>query len=140
MRRPSRTATLRHLALTTLVSSQNPIHQIIRVQILPDHPVRAFLRRLSLPSIIASLATVALAFGAIATDARAQSPSPNQQYERRELTIPVRDGTKLFAIALIPAGSRDPLPIILTRTPFGAERALRCAMASAAAVVGGGRR
>jgi putative CocE/NonD family hydrolase len=70
-------------------------------------------------------ATAALASFAIATSARAQASLPGQQYERRELSIPVRDGTKLFAIALIPKEGRGPLPIILTRTPFGAERAFR---------------
>jgi putative CocE/NonD family hydrolase len=41
-------------------------------------------------------------------------------YERRELTIPVRDGTKLFAVALVPRHSTERLPILLIRTPFGA--------------------
>jgi hypothetical protein len=42
-------------------------------------------------------------------------------YERLELTIPVRDGTKLFAVALIPTRVTRPLPILLTRTPYGAS-------------------
>src|SRR6478672_2630985 len=46
-------------------------------------------------------------------------------YERRELTIPVRDGTKLFAVALIPQEMKQPLPIILIRTPFGAATEFR---------------
>jgi hypothetical protein len=41
-------------------------------------------------------------------------------YERRKLTIPVRDGTRFFAIALIPKGATRPLPILLIRTPFNA--------------------
>ncbi|HEY2824886.1 MAG TPA: CocE/NonD family hydrolase [Gemmatimonadales bacterium] len=41
-------------------------------------------------------------------------------YERRELTIPIRDGVHLFAVALIPRGATEPLPILLIRTPFGA--------------------
>jgi len=43
-------------------------------------------------------------------------------YERRELTIPMRDGKALFAVALIPEAATGPLPILLIRTPFGAER------------------
>jgi uncharacterized protein len=42
-------------------------------------------------------------------------------YERLELTIPVRDGTKLFAVALVPTRTSQPLPILLTRTPYGAS-------------------
>jgi len=42
------------------------------------------------------------------------------EYERRELTIPVRDGTRLHAIALLPKDAREPLPILLIRTPFSA--------------------
>ena len=47
------------------------------------------------------------------------------EYERRELTIPVRDGTRLFAVALIPKGTSEPLPILLIRTPFNAAREFR---------------
>ena len=41
-------------------------------------------------------------------------------YERRELSIPMRDGVRLFAVALIPKVARAPLPIILVRTPYSA--------------------
>ncbi len=50
--------------------------------------------------------------------AGAQQPAA---YDRLELTIPVRDGTKLFAVALIPTHVTRPLPILLTRTPYGAS-------------------
>jgi putative CocE/NonD family hydrolase len=46
-------------------------------------------------------------------------------FERKELTIPVRDGTKLFAVALIPQEMKQPLPTILVRTPFGAATEFR---------------
>jgi uncharacterized protein len=67
-------------------------------------------------------------FALLSAAALALLPAPaNAQhgavYERRELTIPVRDGTRLFAIALIPKGTRRPLPIMLIRTPFGAAGA-----------------
>jgi putative CocE/NonD family hydrolase len=54
--------------------------------------------------------------------APAQQPSP---FERDELTIPMRDGVKLHAVALVPTGTRQPLPILLIRTPFGADREFR---------------
>jgi putative CocE/NonD family hydrolase len=58
----------------------------------------------------------------VTSRASAQQPA---EYERRELTIPVRDGVTLSAIALIPGARTAPLPIILIRTPFGADRELR---------------
>ena len=45
-------------------------------------------------------------------------------FERRELTIPMRDGVTLFAVALVPTPLTRPLPIILIRTPFSAAREL----------------
>ena len=51
----------------------------------------------------------------------AQEPAPSE-FERRELSIPVRDGVKLFAVALIPKQMSEPLPIMLIRTPYGAAR------------------
>jgi putative CocE/NonD family hydrolase len=75
--------------------------------------------RLTIPlTLFALLSAVALTL--LPAPARAQHAAA---YERRELTIPVRDGTRLFAIALIPTGTRRPLPIMLIRTPFGAAGA-----------------
>lgn len=50
------------------------------------------------------------------------SPLRAGEYERRELTIPMRDGVRLFAVALVPSNAKEPLPILLVRTPFGAAR------------------
>jgi uncharacterized protein len=41
-------------------------------------------------------------------------------YERRELMIPMRDGVKLHAVVLIPKIATQPVPVILTRTPYSA--------------------
>ncbi|MEO6447590.1 MAG: CocE/NonD family hydrolase [Gemmatimonadaceae bacterium] len=64
-------------------------------------------------------ALVALVATALPRPATAQSPV---EYERRELTVPVRDGVTLTAVALIPKGAHTPLPILLVRTAFGASR------------------
>jgi putative CocE/NonD family hydrolase len=48
-------------------------------------------------------------------------------YERRELSIPMRDGVTLHAVALVPVAAQEPLPILLLRTPFGADREFRSA-------------
>ena len=61
----------------------------------------------------------------LATTTMLAPPAAGRQaaaYERRELSIPARDGATLFAVALIPTGTSAPLPIILVRTPFGAAR------------------
>ena len=42
-------------------------------------------------------------------------------HERREVKIPMRDGVKLHAVIIIPKGSTA-APIILTRTPYGADK------------------
>ena len=40
-------------------------------------------------------------------------------YIRTEAMIPMRDGVRLHAVILTPADMRQPLPILLTRTPYG---------------------
>ena len=42
-------------------------------------------------------------------------------FERREVKIPMRDGVKLHTVIVTPKGSA-PAPIILTRTPYGADK------------------
>lgn len=61
----------------------------------------------------------AVLFAALAPAARVDAQRV-PELERRELTIPVRDGTRLFAVALIPKGATEPLPILLIRTPYSA--------------------
>jgi hypothetical protein len=39
----------------------------------------------------------------------------------------MRDGTHLFAVALVPRGASEPLPILLNRTPYSAAGAFRTA-------------
>jgi hypothetical protein len=43
-------------------------------------------------------------------------------HERREVEIPMRDGVKLHTVIVIPKGGPKPAPIILTRTPYGADK------------------
>ncbi len=42
-------------------------------------------------------------------------------HERREVMIPMRDGVKLHTVIVAPKGTA-PAPIILTRTPYGADK------------------
>ena len=41
-------------------------------------------------------------------------------YVRREAMIPMRDGVKLHTVILVPNGAKN-APILLTRTPYGAN-------------------
>lgn len=46
-------------------------------------------------------------------------PSDRNDYIRREVMVPMRDGTKLFTVIMIPKGAQH-APILLTRTPYNA--------------------
>jgi uncharacterized protein len=46
-------------------------------------------------------------------------------YRRSEVMIPMRDGVKLHAVILKPADITAPLPILLTRTPYGVDGTTR---------------
>ncbi|MDP9190189.1 MAG: CocE/NonD family hydrolase [Acidobacteriota bacterium] len=43
-------------------------------------------------------------------------------HERREVMVPMRDGVKLHTVIVIPKGGSAPAPIILTRTPYSADK------------------
>jgi uncharacterized protein len=46
-------------------------------------------------------------------------------YRRRDVMIPMRDGIKLHAVILRPTDITTPLPILLTRTPYGVDGTTR---------------
>jgi len=77
-------------------------------------------RRSSL--LVSSFVVVATLAGSGTRASAQQAPPP---YERRELSIPVRDGVHLFAVALIPRDATEPLPILMIRTPYSAANYLR---------------
>jgi len=55
---------------------------------------------------------------------RAFAPSRAEfQYVRREVTIPMRDGAKLYAVLIIPKGNGGKYPLMLDRTPYSADKA-----------------
>jgi putative CocE/NonD family hydrolase len=47
-------------------------------------------------------------------------PDADNNYVKRVEMIPMRDGTKLYTVIVIPKGAKD-APIILTRTPYNAK-------------------
>jgi len=66
---------------------------------------------------------VSLIFLATGTALRCQDAAG--ALDRRELSIPVRDGVSLFAISVSPKSAAKPLPIMLVRTPYGVSGHLR---------------
>ena len=47
---------------------------------------------------------------------------PLDDFTLREEMVPMRDGAKLYTVILIPKNAKEPLPIILERTPYDATR------------------
>ncbi len=48
------------------------------------------------------------------------SPTTDQDYIKREVMIPMRDGVKLHTVIVVPKGAKN-APILLTRTPYNAS-------------------
>ena len=67
-----------------------------------------------------------LLLAAVATTARAQQPAwPDPawlaaHYAKREVLVPMRDGTRLFTAIYVPRDTTRTYPILLTRTPYSA--------------------
>ena len=54
-----------------------------------------------------------------------EAPTAANDYEKRVVMIPMRDGVKLYTVIVLPKGARN-APILLTRTPYdAASRAAR---------------
>jgi putative CocE/NonD family hydrolase len=53
------------------------------------------------------------------TDLFAQQSLASDNYTRREVMIPMRDGVKLFTVIYSPKNQSGKLPFLLTRTPYG---------------------
>src|SRR5688500_12595881 len=75
---------------------------------------------------LVALAALALAAPLAAPPAaRAQLPAPvaalDSAYDRYTAMIPMRDGVRLNTEIFVPKRAAGPLPILLTRTPYGAR-------------------
>jgi uncharacterized protein len=69
-------------------------------------------------SHVAVLAGVLLL--ARSSPARAQaSTDPSLVFDKIEAMVPMRDGVRLYTEVYVPKGAKEPLPILLTRTPYG---------------------
>ena len=47
-------------------------------------------------------------------------PDQNADFDKREVMVPMRDGTKLYTVIVVPKGAKN-APIVLTRTPYNAK-------------------
>jgi len=63
------------------------------------------------------------------------SPPTPADYTRRDVMIPMRDGVKLHAIIIAPKTTATPAPILLSRTPYGADGSVGAASQHGAMVV-----
>jgi len=52
-------------------------------------------------------------------------PDPPAAFDKIEQMIPMRDGVKLHTIIYAPKSHKDPLPILLNRTPYGIDNIYR---------------
>jgi putative CocE/NonD family hydrolase len=64
----------------------------------------------------------------------APAGSAADRYERAEFMIPMRDGVRLHTVVWSPPSATGPLPILLERTPYDAERGCRRALDRATAL------
>ncbi|MEN2785755.1 CocE/NonD family hydrolase [Sphingomonas qilianensis] len=80
------------------------------------------------PRLLTLLACTALAVSATAQQAPVPTgdipakftpPTAANDFERRDVMVPMRDGTKLFTVIVVAKGAKN-APIVLTRTPYDA--------------------
>src|SRR5580704_4274750 len=50
-----------------------------------------------------------------------KAPEQPRGYDKRVVMVPMRDGTKLYTVIVVPKGAKD-APILLTRTPYDAAK------------------
>src|SRR5205085_1060987 len=59
------------------------------------------------------------------TAARPAQDAADDRFEVSDVMIPMRDGVRLHTKIFAPKGQREPLPIIMNRTPYGVGGAAR---------------
>jgi putative CocE/NonD family hydrolase len=79
-------------------------------------PKSTFMRK---PLIGASLICVCILLAVAATARRSAAPASDSPFRFREVMVPMRDGVRLQTVILTPIAQRQPLPILLQRTPYG---------------------
>ena len=93
--------------------------------------MRAWIGLVGATAMIASLAAAQIPPAPKDAQARAEStggdvpekftpPLGEQDYDKRVVMVPMRDGTKLYTVIVVPKGAVN-APIVLTRTPYNAK-------------------
>jgi hypothetical protein len=54
-------------------------------------------------------------------DGKYVAPKDGYDYDKRVVMVPMRDGTKLYTVIVVPKGAKN-APILLTRTPYNAAK------------------
>jgi putative CocE/NonD family hydrolase len=54
-------------------------------------------------------------------DGKYVAPKVGYDYDKRVVMVPMRDGTKLYTVIVVPKGAKN-APILLTRTPYNAAK------------------
>jgi hypothetical protein len=76
--------------------------------------------RTLLRSVLASALVLVLGWAAVSRPARSQAADAVQAaYTKQEVSIPMRDGVKLFTQVYVPKDRSRTYPIIMNRTPYG---------------------
>ncbi|NQE60670.1 CocE/NonD family hydrolase [Caulobacter sp. RHG1] len=83
--------------------------------------LRAGLLAASAVTIFAGVAVAQVTAMTPDIDGKYVATKVNQDYEKRVVMTPMRDGTKLYTVIVIPKGGKN-LPILLTRTPYNAAK------------------
>ncbi len=77
------------------------------------------LRTIDCPLVNSTLLRVTILLAPVSLWA-AKEPDLSRTFRRQEVQIPMRDGVKLYTDIYIPKKSRERLPFLFTRTPYGA--------------------
>src|SRR5947209_2912687 len=86
----------------------------------PGHQMKRTLFLLSLLSLTAFIIEPAKQFAASGASQTAEPTAEKTiAFERREEMIPMRDGVCLHTLIFTPKAQTEPLPILLSRTPYG---------------------
>jgi predicted acyl esterase len=76
--------------------------------------------RFPVSSPLGALAALVVASGAVA-----QSPDSLPAFERAKVMVAMRDGVRLHTLIFAPKAAPEPLPFLLTRTPYGIDASLK---------------
>src|SRR5690349_25129867 len=81
--------------------------------------MRGSWRSIKLGCGTAACAAAITAAGLLPLAAQQERPDLAKMFNKREVMIPARDGVKLHTEIYTPKNAKEPLPILLERTPYG---------------------